>query len=279
MALPLAQRTNFFGNLRLGVRVTILVGIVFPVLVAHLLWGMLRIPSPWPRVFLFLTARTLGIVVKTAGKRVKSDVFYVSNHVGWVDIPIIAGVSGTAFVAQEPIRDWPVIGWLAQRNYTVFVSRTDRLGIGGQIEVLRAALAERTPVTIFPEGTTTDGRSLLPFKPSLFEVVVPPPKPMQVQPVVLHLNQVGVDLAWVCEETAPENALRVFRNGKKIHVCVEFLAPFDPIAVGDRKAISARARAAIVSALEARIGQKLNPHKRFVPPYSAAAPETLDPAA
>lgn len=261
------QKANLVGNVRLGVRVGLIALLLLPALVMHALWGVLRIPSPWPRFFLFATAHICGIMVKTSGKRVRSDVFYVSNHVGWFDIPIIAGTTGCAFVAQEPIRDWPVIGWLARRNYTVFVSRTDRLGIGGQIETLRWALAERTPVTIFPEGTTTDGRSLLPFKPGLFEVVVPPPKPMQVQPVALHFNDVGSKLAWVCHETAPENALRVFRNSRLIQVEVEFLEPFTPESVGDRKAISARARSQIATALETRLGRPLNSNKRFIPPY------------
>jgi len=191
------------------------------------------------------------VVVKTTGKRLKSDVFYVSNHVGWIDIPIIAGVTGTAFVAQEPIADWPVIGWLAKRNYTVFVSRTDRLGIGGQIETLRAAIAERTPITIFPEGTTTDGRSLLPFKPGLFAVMVPPPKPMMVQPVALCFDDVGQELAWIGVERAPDNALRIFRNGRMMHVTAHFLEPFSPDDFPNRKAIAAEARARIAAVLAA----------------------------
>ncbi len=253
----------------------LLVSLLLPGLVLHGLWGVLRIPSPWPRVFLFLTARICGIIVSTSGARITRDVFYVANHVGWVDVPIVAGVTGTAFVAQALIADWPVIGWLARRNYTVFVSRTDRLAIEGQIETLRAALAESTPVTIFPEGTTTDGRSLLPFKPSLFAVMVPPPKPMLVQPIALHFDTVGVDLAWVCEETAIQNALRVMRNGRMMRVEVEFLAPIDPAVTGDRKAIAAQAQAQMTLALEMRIGHKLNPHQRFLPPYSSLADDVI----
>ncbi len=264
------------GNVRLAIRVGLIAILLLPTLLLHGLWGVFRIPSPWPRVFLLGTARICGIIVTTSGKRVKSEVFYVANHVGWFDIPIIAGVTGCAFVAQDKISDWPIIGWLARRNYTVFVSRTNRLGIGGQIEVLRAAISERTPITIFPEGTTTDGRSLLPFKPGLFAVMVPPPKPMQVQPVALHFDAVGVDLAWVCHETAPENGLRVFRNARRIRVNVEFLPPYDPAALSDRKSISARARGAIENALELRIGHKLNPSQRFLPPYG---PEPADGAA
>lgn len=241
--------------------------LILPCVMLHGLWGVFRIPSPWPRAFLFATARVCGVIVRTSGKRVKSDVFYVANHMGWVDIPIIAGVTGCAFVAQDQIASWPIIGWLARRNYTVFVSRTDRLGVGGQIDILRAAIGERTPITIFPEGTTTDGRSLLPFKPSLFAVMAPPPKPMQVQPIALYFDKVGVDLAWVCEETAPQNALRVFRNRRPMRVEVAFLEPFSPTDCADRKDIAARARAQIAAALEARMHRPLEPYQGFLPPY------------
>lgn len=267
MAWRLGRKT-MLGNLRLILRVFVLVILLIPVLILHGIWGVFHIPSPWPRTFLFATARVCGVLVSTKGKRVSSDVFYVANHTGWIDIPIMAGVTGTAFVAQALIANWPIIGWLAKRNYTVFVSRTDRLGIENQIQTLRDAIAERTPITIFPEGTTTDGRSLLPFKPGLFEVMVPPPKEMQVQPVALHFDDVGVDLAWVCHETAGQNALRVFRNGRRMRVCVEFLQPFNPVTEGARKAISARSRSAIADALELRLGRKLNPAQRFLPPYA-----------
>jgi hypothetical protein len=80
----------------------------------------------------------------------------------------------------------------------------------------------------------------------------------------------------VCEETAAQNALRIFRNGRLIRVCVEFLTPLDPLALGDRKAISAHARSAIVEALEARIGKKLNPHRRFLPPYGPPESDAIE---
>jgi len=275
---PEPKGSAILANVRLGVRILLLVLLVIPCLAFHGLWGLFRIPSPWPRFFLGLTARVIGVVVTTTGARLKRDVFYVANHVGWVDIPILAGATGCAFVAQDLIAGWPVIGWLARRNYTVFVSRTDRLGIGGQIETLRAAIAERTPVAIFPEGTTTNGRSLLPFKPGLFAVMMPPPKPMMVQPVVLHFDAVGVALAWVCDETAAQNALRVFRNGQVMRVCVEFLPPFDPGAQPDRKAIATQARTAIAGALAARTGYPLEPYERFLPPYGSAAPDAVEDA-
>ena len=259
-------RTDWLGPVRLTLRILLMALTLIPALIFHGLWGLFRIPSPWPRYYLHGVARTCGLRTRTIGRPVRSDVFYVANHVGWMDICILAGATGCAFVAQDKIEKWPLIGWLARRNYTVFVSRTDRLGIGAQIEVLRAALAEKTPVTIFPEGTTTNGRSLIPFKPSLFAVVVPPPKPMQVQPIALHFDDVGVNLAWVRNETAPQNALRVIRNGRAWRVLVEYLEPFDPSDCANRKAVAIKAQAAIDTALRARGGIDIDP-VYFLPPY------------
>ena len=214
----------------------------------------MRLTSPWPRIFLGCVAYICGVRVKSGGRALKRDVFFVANHIGWIDIPIVAGVTGTAFVAQDGIASWPVIGWLASLNKTIFVSRTDRLGIEGQIAMIRNALMQRRPITIFPEGTTTDGRSLLPFKPSLFAAVAPVSKDMpshaiMVQPIALDFDAVGQALAWVGEESAPANALRILRNKGVMRVVVVFLAPFDPTEHANRKAIAAEARVRIAASL------------------------------
>ncbi|MBU6207862.1 MAG: 1-acyl-sn-glycerol-3-phosphate acyltransferase [Alphaproteobacteria bacterium] len=214
------------------------------------------------------------MTVHTQGHRIRKDVFYVANHIGWIDITILAGATGCAFVAQDKIAQWPLIGWLARRNFTVFVSRTDRLGVGGQIETLRAAITERTPIAIFPEGTTTNGRSLIPFKPSLFAVMVPPPKPMLVQPIALHFDDVASDLAWIREETAQQNALRVLRNGRRQHVLVDFLTPFDPAGCTSRKEIALTAQEGIAAALRDKYGLTL-PYAYFLPPYPPLAQDIM----
>ncbi|PMU98682.1 1-acyl-sn-glycerol-3-phosphate acyltransferase, partial [Pseudomonas sp. GP01-A4] len=116
----------------------------------HYLWRILHISSPWPRFFLAAAARICGARVKVKGAALKRDVFYISNHVSWIDILAIAGASGTAFVAKAEIRDAPVVGWLATLNRTVFVEREDRLGVAEQINRLRDALAETWSVTVFP---------------------------------------------------------------------------------------------------------------------------------
>jgi lyso-ornithine lipid O-acyltransferase len=254
MASPSIGRANLLGKARLGIRVAILIFVLAICVPFHLLWRLLRLPSPWPRWFLAEVAWVCGAMVENRGTPLRHNVFYVVNHISWIDVPVLASLTGAAFVAQAPMADWPLIGWLAKLNHTVFVSRTDLLSVDTQIAELRAALDEKQPVAIFPEGTTTDGRSLLPFKKSLFEVVVPPPRPMMIQPVLLDFGDVAPDIAWIGEESFPDNAVRVLSRPGVFTVRVHFLEPFDPGDHADRKAIAAAARQRIADALSASLG-------------------------
>lgn len=220
----------------------------------HLLWRLFKLASPWPRYFMRMAARACGARVKLIGTPLRHEVFYVANHLSWIDIPIIGGFTGTAFVSQDGIASWPIIGWLATLNRTIFVSREAKFAVADQVQLLRDAIAEKQAVTIFPEGTTTDGRSLLPFKPSLFATVVPPPKKLLIQPVLLDFDPVGPEIAWIGVETAPQNAWRVFTRKGSFEVRVHFLEPFDPGDHPDRKKITAEARRRLAVALSESLG-------------------------
>jgi len=220
----------------------------------HLLWRLAGRPSPWARRFLRAAARACGIKVEVIGKRPERAVFIVANHLSWTDITILGGLLNTRFVAQDAIASWPVVGWLARLNDTIFVSRTDRSTAGDQVVRLRAAVAGDRPVTLFPEGTTTDGRSLLPFKSVLFEGLSPPPRPLLIQPVLLDFDDGGRDLAWIGTEGAPANALRTLSRRGSYRCRVHFLAPFDPAGCDGRKAVTAEVRRRITAALSATTG-------------------------
>ncbi|MEH6757751.1 MAG: lysophospholipid acyltransferase family protein [Parasphingorhabdus sp.] len=260
MAYPLTEKNetdqlslSLFGAILIGLRALAIVLSLAICLPIHLLWRFFRLPSPWPRFFLWLVATNCGAVIGTRGNRLKQDVFYVSNHISWFDIPVIAGVTGCTFVAQDGIASWPVIGWLCRINKTIFVSRTDRMQVGDQIGVIREAMEEKYPITVFPEGTTTDGYSLLPFKPSLFQAMAPPPKPTMIQPMLLDYGKVSGDIAWIGDETAADNAKRLFARIGIIPTTLHFLEPFDPADFGNRKAICAEAERRITEALSASL--------------------------
>ncbi len=230
-------------------RVFLIACTLVPLLPLHMLWQLLKLPSPWAMLFLRIVSRIFGARVKTYGNRLRKDVFFVANHISWHDIPLLGGVTGTAFVAQDGVRKWPVVGWLAEQNRTIFVSRTDKQNVAGQVAELREAIAENWSVTLFPEGTTSDGSGLLPFKPSLFATLAPPPKPMMIQPVFIDFGDVAAEIAWLGEETGWESAWRAFTRPGSYVVGIHFLEPFDPSILSDRKMVCAEAYDRVFSAL------------------------------
>lgn len=218
----------------------------------HTVWRMFGQTSPWPRLFLLSVSWTSGIVTSTTGTRVRRNVFYAANHHSWIDIPLMSGVTGCTFVANDGIESWPLIGWLCKINNTIFVSRENKLSVGDQIDDLRTAMTSDQPVTIFPEGTTSDGSGLLPFKASLFAALVPPPPGMMVQPVFLTYGRHTSRVAWVGDEKVTDNFWRLLSYLKPITATLHFLEPFDPAHFSDRKAISAEVRTRIGLAMETR---------------------------
>lgn len=252
-------RIGTIGLLRVALRAKLLVLGLLVCVPLHYLWRLVRATSPWPRIFLGWAARFAGARVSRHGVPLRRDVFFIANHLSWIDILAIAGASGTAFVAKAELQRAPVVGWLASLNRTVFVSREDRMGVAEQINRVRDALANHWSITVFPEGTTTDGVSLLPFKSPLLKVLEPPPPGILVQPVLLWYGAVGEDIAWIGSESGKDNALRVMARPGSFPLEVHFLDPFDPHDFPGRKAIAAESRRRIQLALEAKLGRPLAP--------------------
>jgi lyso-ornithine lipid O-acyltransferase len=223
-------------------RIAALAGSLLACLAPHLVYRLIGRRSPWPPRFLALAARSVGARVRVSGHPVSSDIFLLANHVSWIDILALGGATGAAFVSKDDVARWPVIGWLAAQNNTLFVSREKRGALAIQIETLRTALSGHQPVALFPEGTTGDGRTLLPFKPSLLSVLLPPPRAMMIQPIHIDYGPAADDIAWLGEEPAGANAMRVLGRRGTLSITLHFLEPFDPAACADRKAIAALAR-------------------------------------
>ena len=249
------------GKLRITLRAAGLLLALLLTVPLHYLWRLVRVPSPWPQLFLGWAARLAGARVSRVGTPRKRDVFYISNHLSWIDILGIAGQSGTAFVAKQEIRDAPVVGWLSTLNRTVFVKRENRLGVAEQINLLRDALEDNWSVTVFPEGTTTDGQSLLPFKTPMLRVLEPPPPGVMVQPVMLDYGDAGEDISWIGQERGLDNAKRVLARKGSFRLDVHFLEPFHPRDFPGRKIAAAESRRRIEEALVTALGTPLRPFR------------------
>ncbi|MBO6768136.1 MAG: 1-acyl-sn-glycerol-3-phosphate acyltransferase [Erythrobacter sp.] len=230
----------------------------------HYLYRVFAYGSPFPMLFLRYTARIVGARVKVVGTPLRRDVFFIANHISWVDILSMAGASGTAFVAKQELSEVPVIGWLCRLNRTVFVKRENRLGVAEQINALKEALADNWSVTVFPEGTVTDGHSLLPFKSSMISVLDPPPPGVMVQPVVLDYGENSEEIGWVGEESGLHNAMRIMARRGTFLLTLHYLEPFSPVEYRGRKAISAKAREEIEERLVANLGKPLRDFQHVV---------------
>lgn len=175
-----------------------------------------------------------------------------ANHTSWLDIYAILAITPVVFVAKEEVRAWPAIGWLAGRLGTIFVPRRRSQDMAGHVQALAKALAEGLPVGLFPEGTTTDGSTVLPFRPPFFEAAAVTRTP--VQPVALRY--IGADgrpatrAAFTGDMTLVESFQRLADCGEGI-VEITFLPP---IEAGSRRELAGLAEAAIRDHLDTARG-------------------------
>jgi 1-acyl-sn-glycerol-3-phosphate acyltransferase len=259
-------------KLRFGLRVLGLIGLLIVFVPLHYAYRIFAYGSPFPMLFLRYAGRVAGARVTKIGTPLRRDVFFISNHISWIDILASAGASGTAFVAKHELSEVPVISWLCSLNRTVYVKREDRLGVAEQINALREALADNWSVTVFPEGTTTDGQSLLPFKTSMLSVLEPPPPGVLVQPVLLDYGEVAEEVAWIGNESGVNNARRILSRKGTFGMTIHFLEPFSPEDYRGRKAIGVKAREEIEAALVKAIGKPLRTFGHDVAPVRYNAP-------
>ncbi|HST35121.1 MAG TPA: lysophospholipid acyltransferase family protein, partial [Allosphingosinicella sp.] len=217
----------------------------------HFLWKLFRARSPWPRRFLGWAGRRCGLIVTIEGAPLDGPVLYAANHVSWLDILALGGAVPVNFVARHDVEQWPAIGWAADLNDTIYITRDVRSSVKGQADTLRDALEEGRALGLFPEGTTDAGRALLPFRASLFASLYPPLPKVAVQPVALDYGTVFDDVLWIGDEPYGGNARRILSRRGKLPITIRFLAPIDPAAAGDRKRLAARAQHVVAGALGA----------------------------
>ncbi|NCW45939.1 MAG: 1-acyl-sn-glycerol-3-phosphate acyltransferase, partial [Gemmatimonadaceae bacterium] len=114
-----------------------------------------------------LVLAIVGVRHTTRGAFPDGPALLVANHLGWLDIVVLVARADCAFVAKREVSQWPVIGAVGRRLGVVFVERRPSRDLRRAVSELEARLREGAKVVLFPEGTTTDGRTVLPFKSSL----------------------------------------------------------------------------------------------------------------
>jgi lyso-ornithine lipid O-acyltransferase len=254
------------GWLRAGLRAPVLAVVVFGGLAVLLalrlierpLFGLRRPVTPWITVGVCRAALTiLGLRFSWRGVPMTGRGAMVANHVSWMDIFVMNAPRPLYFVAKSEVGGWPGIGWLARATGTVFIRRDPREA-QAQALLFEARLRAGHRLCFFPEGTSTDGVRLLPFKPTLFAAFFAHglAEILQVQPVSLvYRGPRGQDArfyGWWGEMSFGAHLLRVLAAWPQGSVEVVF---HPPVAVADfpgRKELARHAEGAVRAGL--RVG-------------------------
>ncbi len=172
-------------------------------------------------------------------------VIYVCNHSSWLDVPALGAKLKACFVAKDEVAGWPGIGTIARLGRTVYVSRT-RHKTGHERDTMQDRMALGDDLILFPEGTSSDGARVLPFRSAFFAAAYGEAKPL-IQPVsVVYDRLEGLPVghvsravfAWYGDMSLVPHAFSVAQvSGKRVTLL--FHTPVDPAHYPDRKALSA----------------------------------------
>ncbi len=211
---------------------------------------------PWtPRIVVFVCRsafHVLGMRLEVSGAPADLPGVIVSNHSSWLDIFTLNAAGPLYFVSKSEVAGWPGIGWLARGTGTVFVQRKPREA-GKQKMVFEERLAAGHRMLFFPEGTSSDGRRVLPFKSTLFAALFSDRLPdLWVQPVtVVYHAPACADprhYGWWGDMAFGAHVVKTLGTCPQGKVEVTW---HEPLRVGDfagRKALAAEAEARVRAA-------------------------------
>ena len=243
-------------GLALGGLIALCLGLMMAMrLIERPLWGKRRPLTPYLTQFVSLSAfRILGMRYHRRGARMQGRGAVVANHVSWLDIFALNAGKRVYFVSKAEVAGWPGIGLLARATGTVFIKRDPREAKRQQ-EVFEERLLAGHKLLFFPEGTSTDGMVVLPFKTTLFQAFFAPElrQRIAVQPVSLiyHAPE-GADprfYGWWGFMDFGTHLLRVLAAPRQGRVEVVYHSPLDVRDFASRKELAARCEADIRNAM------------------------------
>lgn len=220
-----------------------------------------------PRFYHRLTCRIIGLDVEQRGEMSGTHpTLFVSNHTSYLDIPVLGSLIEGSFVAKTEVGSWPVFGWLSKMQRTVYVDRR-RGTTHRQRDELQRRLDAGDSLILFPEGTSNDGNSVLPFRSALLSVAEREARgrPLTVQPVSVSYTQLNAlpmgyrnraYVAWYGDMTLGGHLWAFTRLGRA-RVVVEF---HPPVLISDfrsRKELTQHCYATISGGVSAALGGKV----------------------
>ncbi|MFD2111681.1 lysophospholipid acyltransferase family protein [Thiorhodococcus fuscus] len=209
-------------------------------------------PDWLPRVTAWWHKRlcaTLGVRISVRG-RPEPGCLLIANHISWLDIPIVGAQGRIGFLSKSEVRDWPLIGWMAEIAGTLFIARgaNQTTDIASHISDL---VSSGGTLVIFPEGTTTDGHEVRRFHPRLFGIAQG--SGPRIQPVAIGYRR-GTDpapereAAYIGEDTLVASLWRIIRHPNLV-ADIQFLPPIQADENTPRRALAERTHDAITEAL------------------------------
>lgn len=288
-AIELPGTNQWSGPLRAICVLTAFFGMTLPLM--PLQWLFLKL-SPrsartFPHWYHRRVCRLLGIRLHIKGAVPRdTPVLLISNHVSWLDIPVLSAVAPVSFIAKREVGSWPFVSWLARLQRTIFIDRTRRADIPVVAGAMRKRLAQDDTLVLFAEGTSSDGNRVLPFKSSLLAIVaakaaVPedatgkPPKVQTLSLVYTHIHGVPLSRAdrnligWYGDMDMGGHAWSLLKAGP-IDVSITISEPVNLDGFADRKALSRHA--------ETLVRHNVSDAIRARPPRQTAAHDADDRA-
>jgi len=188
--------------------------------------------------------RLLSVSLEVHGVPPESGLV-VSNHLSYLDIYVLSSVLRCSFVAKSEIAEWPVFGTCARFCGTVFVDRARRGAVAGVADQMREVLADDVAMVLFPEGTSSEGADVLPFKPALFAPIVELNRPVTAMAIDYELpgGSASKEVCWGLGPIAP-HAFNLLSK-RMIRARVFIGAPQPPGK--DRKELARALHAAVVA--------------------------------
>lgn len=262
---PSEQPWERFDGVRVvlrGVPVVLLILVCLPLMmltrgVERLCVGARR---PWSSFFPRFVSRTalriMGIPLRTVGVPMREHGAVVANHSSWLDIFSLNACQNVFFVSKAEVANWPGIGPLARATGTVFIAR-DRKEAGRQKTLFEARLHMGHKLLFFPEGTSTDGLRVLPFKPTLFAAFFTPElrDEVAIQPVTVHyIAPKGAEprfYGWWGDMDFAPSLIKFLKARRQGTIMVVFHPPVAVKDVPNRKDMAALCEQAVRSALPA----------------------------
>lgn len=202
----------------------------------------------WIQSWARLCSRVLGLHVRVSGTPPRPPFFLVSNHLSYVDVLVYHSLVRGCFLAKAEVARWPVMGIMARGGNTLFIDRERRRDLTRVLDEVQAVLDGGGGVIVFPEGTSTMGAEVAPFKPSIFEIALRTGIPVSTASVTYATPEAArpahLSVCWWGDMGFLSHLLRLLTL-PRIDAVVAFGAT--ALTGGDRKSLARRAQGAVAA--------------------------------